>query len=998
MSLYNKIIDFQKLSAAWQRVRRNKPAAGVDNITWQQFDANSREQLKQLQIELAEQRYSPLPVRNVTIYKGEKARVIALYSMRDKVVQQSLATELVRLFDSRLSSQSYAYRGDKSALQAIEDITKVIRTSQFKAILKLDITHFFDHITWELLKERLRRVIKEEDVLELIRLNACTAMLDEISGELSEKAIGIHQGSAIAPILSNVYMMDFDIALSRPEFFYVRYSDDMLVLGADKRKLMALANEIMIRLQELQLTVNDTKTICCDLAEGVDFLGYHIDATGKSIPTKAEDRLYDRLETMWLTNPTLNVEEKSGKALEIIGGWQQYYRGEREIQSIYEFIAFAYALGGRKEMLGSLRDKRPYVMNACCDIAEWLCLLWKKYGIEELELLEYEQYYAIPQNEYGRITSLSEHGQCGNRIHNLLLQYRKYFVYESAETAIELMQLYTDLNEYGNAKHWMEQAEKIKSRPDRFKAILTKEHRIPDVTVGQDLFSKNQSEELTAQANIKISEQTPLLMLEAFAGRDDIHSIEMTVGEQRRKTELQETPLTEQQMEEHLRGERTIGTYIQRPNSTVRYIVWDIDISKQFILSHGNSGTEFEAGLRKAYRKALEIQKLLEEKGMHGYIEYSGFRGYHVWLFLSEWIPVRFANMMTEAVDEVLDTEDIINIECFPNKVRLKAGRFGQVLKIPYGIHVRSGKRSCFIDDNGEPITDIDQFINTLASYSLSAIRKVLSYAKSAGSSNRNTQNTENTAPIGRDSQNDLIQSGGRIDTPQDPNDTKEEQKELLEVFGDITAGVKEILCHCSLMRYLCLKSKKTGYLTHFERLSILYVFGHVGEEGKAFVHDVMRFTMNYQYNVTQRFIDRIPEKPVSCLKLREQYRRISAEVGCSCSFKRTKNCYPSPVLHALSLSEDIQEVITIPTSRTLSAEKEKKVIEELNVHKKVQDLATRILELKRQQRAIDRAIQKAERELGIVYDSIEADALEIEIGLLVRRKKEDGYEWVIEI
>lgn len=341
MSLYNKIIDFQKLSAAWQRVRRNKPAAGVDNITWQQFDENSREQLKQLQIELAEQRYSPLPVRNVTIYKGEKARVIALYSMRDKVVQQSLATELIRLFDSRLSSQSYAYRGDKSALQAIEDITKAIRTSQFKAILKLDITHFFDHITWELLKERLRRVIKEEDVLELIRLNACTTMLDEISGELSKKTIGIHQGSAIAPILSNVYMMDFDIALSRPEFFYVRYSDDMLVLGADKHKLLALANEIMIRLQELQLTVNDTKTICCDLAEGVDFLGYHIDATGKSIPAKAEDRLYDRLETMWLTNPALNVEEKAAKALEIIGGWQQYYRGEREIQSIYEYIAFA---------------------------------------------------------------------------------------------------------------------------------------------------------------------------------------------------------------------------------------------------------------------------------------------------------------------------------------------------------------------------------------------------------------------------------------------------------------------------------------------------------------------------------------------------------------------------------------------------------------------------------------------------------------------------------
>lgn len=277
MSLYNKIIDIQKLSAAWQRVRRNKPAAGVDNVMWQQFDDNSREELKQLQIELREQRYAPLPVRNVTLYKGEKARVIALYSMRDKVVQQSLASELTKLFDNRLSSQSYAYRSDKSALQAIEDITTAINTKQFNAMLKLDITHFFDCIRWDLLKGRLSRVIKEEDVLELIRLNACTAMMNDVTGELTEKRVGIHQGSAIAPILSNIYMMDFDVALSKPGFFYVRYSDDMLVLGTDKQKLLELANEIKIRLQDLQLAVNETKTICCDITEGIDFLGYHLD-------------------------------------------------------------------------------------------------------------------------------------------------------------------------------------------------------------------------------------------------------------------------------------------------------------------------------------------------------------------------------------------------------------------------------------------------------------------------------------------------------------------------------------------------------------------------------------------------------------------------------------------------------------------------------------------------------------------------------------------------
>lgn len=506
-------------------------------------------------------------------------------------------------------------------------------------------------------------------------------------------------------------------------------------------------------------------------------------------------------------------------------------------------------------------------------------------------------------------------------------------------------------------------------------------------------------------------------MLETFAGRDDIYSVENTSVRQHRKTELQERPLTEQQLLDHLRGKLTVGTYIQRPNATVRFIVWDIDISKQFLLKQGNRGVEFDACLQKAFQKAKEIQKLLENKGMNGYIDFSGFRGYHVWLFLSEWIPVRFSNMLTDRIEEEIITDNDITVESFPNKVRLKAGRFGQVLKIPYGIHVRSGLRSYFIDDDGNPVTDIDAFADTLASYSLSAIRKVLSYSipsvqitgnitgDTASASAQPKGNIESVPAETMGNTSFVLAPAAAITSNRYANeseslkfDTTGLQTELLDSFGDITSSIKEILLHCSLMQYLCLKSKRTGYLTHFERLSVLYVFGHVGEEGKEFVHEVMRHTMNYQYNVTQRFIDRIPEKPVSCLKLREQYRKISAEIGCSCNFKRMKNCYPSPVLHALSLSGDMQEKITVPTSRTLSAEKEQKVIDELNIHKKTQELAVRILELRKQQRSIERSVRKVERELEKIYDSVETDALEIEMGLLVRRRKENSYEWVIEI
>lgn len=96
MGIYSKLIDIQKLGQAWDRVRKNKPVCGVDNVTFEMFEERRREELRQLNLELKENRYESLPVRLSNIYKGDKVRTIALFSMRDKVVQQSLAYELGR--------------------------------------------------------------------------------------------------------------------------------------------------------------------------------------------------------------------------------------------------------------------------------------------------------------------------------------------------------------------------------------------------------------------------------------------------------------------------------------------------------------------------------------------------------------------------------------------------------------------------------------------------------------------------------------------------------------------------------------------------------------------------------------------------------------------------------------------------------------------------------------------------------------------------------------
>lgn len=185
MSIFNKIIDLQKLNQAWQRVRKNHPACGVDEITWQDFDANQKAELYQLHMELKEGRYEPLPVREITLYKGEKARNISLFSMRDKVVHQSIANELEKIFEPKFSPRCFAYRPNKSAMIAATEIGKAVLL--YPWALKTDIHQFFDAIVQQRLLNLIKGQIKEEDVIDLIKTVLQVRILDRHTGQLIPK-------------------------------------------------------------------------------------------------------------------------------------------------------------------------------------------------------------------------------------------------------------------------------------------------------------------------------------------------------------------------------------------------------------------------------------------------------------------------------------------------------------------------------------------------------------------------------------------------------------------------------------------------------------------------------------------------------------------------------------------------------------------------------------------------------------------------------------------
>lgn len=171
----------------------------------------------------------------------------------------------------------------------------------------------------------------------------------EKSGELREKTRGVYQGSAISPVLSNIYMMKLDRLIENETPFYVRYSDDMLLFFTDKEEAESYRRKLVIYLEELGLELNKEKTRIVSFEDGFDFLGYRFDQNGMTIPEKAENQLTERLEKIWLDSSCRTLQARMEKGAEILGGWEQYFKGERSAHSILEYAVWIYQMQKKRQ-------------------------------------------------------------------------------------------------------------------------------------------------------------------------------------------------------------------------------------------------------------------------------------------------------------------------------------------------------------------------------------------------------------------------------------------------------------------------------------------------------------------------------------------------------------------------------------------------------------------------------------------------------------------------
>ena len=333
------ILSRENMLAAYQAVKRNAGAAGVDEMSVEALGDWVRNRWEQTKASLLEGRYEPQPVKRVDIPKpGGGIRTLGIPTVCDRLIQQAIHQVLSPIWEREFSSHSHGFRPRRSTHDAVKAARAYVAQGH-RWVVDIDLEKFFDKVNHDILMARIARRVRDKTLLRLIRRYLEAGMMQ--NGIVEARSEGTPQGGPLSPLLSNILLDDLDKELERRGHKFARYADDCNIYvkskAAGERVLASVTSFVEKR---LKLKINAAKS-AVDRPWNRKFLGYSMTSNHrpKLKPAKASvDKLKSNVRELSRQGRGRDLERFIQEDLNAkLRGWADYYRLS-EVKGVFEEI------------------------------------------------------------------------------------------------------------------------------------------------------------------------------------------------------------------------------------------------------------------------------------------------------------------------------------------------------------------------------------------------------------------------------------------------------------------------------------------------------------------------------------------------------------------------------------------------------------------------------------------------------------------------------------
>lgn len=367
-SLMDKVYAPATLKAAWQKVRANGGAAGVDGQSLARFAAQEELYLAELATALRNGSYRPQPVRRVEIPKGDgKTRPLGIPTVKDRVAQTAVKFVLEPIFEATFCPTSHGFRPGHGCRDALREVAHLIEAGH-AFVVDADLQSYFDTIPHERLMQRVEERISDGRILALLRSWLAQDILQDMQRWTPTQ--GTPQGAVISPLLANIYLHPLDERLAARGYRMVRYADDFVVLCRSREEAQAALAEVKTWVEENGLRLHPDKTHvgdCRQVGEGFDFLGYRFEAGRRFVRKKSLTKLKDSIRAKTKRSRGDSLACVIADLNRTLRGWFGYFKHAQP----RTFIALDKFIRRRLRAFLRKQEKRPGFGRCRADHQRW---------------------------------------------------------------------------------------------------------------------------------------------------------------------------------------------------------------------------------------------------------------------------------------------------------------------------------------------------------------------------------------------------------------------------------------------------------------------------------------------------------------------------------------------------------------------------------------------------------------------------------------------------